>query len=122
MSGRYRVRVLPDLVTQRLWLTPVVEDDLYFMRALNADEEVMRNLTGRPAVREETDAEWSQRLQDRSDHQRAWATGLVESQATSSDGGDSVPSHGTRTQRISDTGYKHRTGASAWRPTAALPC
>jgi RimJ/RimL family protein N-acetyltransferase len=76
MSGRYRVRVLPDLVTQRLRLTPVGEDDLHLMRALNADEEVMRNLTGRPAGREETDAEWSQRLRDRSDRQRGlgyWA-------------------------------------------------
>lgn len=40
------------------------------MRNLNADEAVMRNLTGRPSTPEETDAEWSQRLGERSDHAR----------------------------------------------------
>ncbi len=44
------------------------------MRALNADDEVMRNLTGRPADRKETDAEWSQRLQERSDRQQGLPT------------------------------------------------
>jgi RimJ/RimL family protein N-acetyltransferase len=62
--------VLPDLVTPRLQLTPVGEEDLDLMRALNADEEVMRNLTGRPADQKDTDAEWDQRLQERSDRHR----------------------------------------------------
>lgn len=69
-ATRYRVRVLHTLVTARLRLTPVSADDLDLMRALNADEEVMRNLTGRPADQDETDAEWTQRLQERSDQQR----------------------------------------------------
>jgi RimJ/RimL family protein N-acetyltransferase len=64
------VRVLPDLVTPRLQLTPVGDADLDLMRALNADEEVMRNLTGRSADRKETDAEWSHRLRERSDRDR----------------------------------------------------
>ncbi len=67
---RYRGRVLPDILTPRLQLTPVEEDDLDFMRDLNADEAVMRNLTGSPASREETHAEWSQRLHERSDRER----------------------------------------------------
>lgn len=66
-AGRYPVRVLPNLMTPRLQLTPVGEEDLDLMRALNADEEVSRNLTGRPVDQKETDAEWSQRLQERSD-------------------------------------------------------
>ena len=62
--------VLPCLETPRLRLTPVGDDDLELIRALNADEAVMRNLTGRPSTAEETDAEWSQRLDERSDHER----------------------------------------------------
>jgi len=40
------------------------------MRALNAHEGVMRYLTGRAATEAETDAEWDQRLLERSDHRR----------------------------------------------------
>ena len=36
------------------------------MRTLNADEAVMRNLTGRPSTPEETEAEWGRRLGERS--------------------------------------------------------
>lgn len=40
------------------------------MQALNADEAVMRNLTGRASDSSETDAEWNQRLNERSDSAR----------------------------------------------------
>lgn len=62
--------MLPALATTRLALTPVEEPDLGLMRTLNADERVMRHLTGRAASAEATDAEWAQRLRERSDHQR----------------------------------------------------
>lgn len=62
--------MIPDIATPRLQLTPVEQDDLELMHHLNANEAVMRNLTGRPASWEETDAEWSQRLRERSDRER----------------------------------------------------
>ncbi len=62
--------MLSDLTTPRLRLTPVSVEDLELMRTLNADEAVMLNLTGRPSTDEETDAEWSRRLDERSDHER----------------------------------------------------
>lgn len=62
--------MLPDLTTHRLRLVPVSHQDLERMRILNAEEAVMRNLTGRPSTTEETDAEWRQRLAERSDHER----------------------------------------------------
>ncbi|MGZ4485614.1 MAG: GNAT family N-acetyltransferase [Nocardioidaceae bacterium] len=68
--------MLPDLTTPRLRMTPVSDEDLELMRALNAEEAVMRNLTGRPSTAEETDAEWSRRLDERSDHEKGlgyWA-------------------------------------------------
>jgi len=62
--------VLPDLATSRLALTPVGQDDLELLRALNADADVMRHLGGRPLDPDETDREWSQRLGERSDPDR----------------------------------------------------
>ena len=49
---------------------PVGRGDLVDLRALNGDAEVMRDLTGRPSAPWETDAEWSQRMSERSDHVR----------------------------------------------------
>ncbi|MGH3506063.1 MAG: GNAT family N-acetyltransferase [Nocardioidaceae bacterium] len=62
--------MLPDLLTARLQLASVKADDLDLMRVLNADEAVMRNLTGRPAGTEEAHAEWRERLHERSNQKR----------------------------------------------------
>jgi len=59
--------MLPDLASQRLRLTPAGADHQQELRALNADDVVMRHLTGSPATTEQTDAEWSRRLHERSD-------------------------------------------------------
>jgi RimJ/RimL family protein N-acetyltransferase len=59
--------VLSSIASARLHLSPVSDDDIGLMRRLNADEAVMRNLTGRPATAEETRAEWAERLLGRSD-------------------------------------------------------
>jgi RimJ/RimL family protein N-acetyltransferase len=40
------------------------------LRKFNSDLRVMRHVTGRPASFAETDAEWTGRLRERSDHQR----------------------------------------------------
>ena len=58
--------VLPELTSPRLRLRPAADRDLELMRTLNADEAVMRNLTGRPSTPEETEAEWGRRLGERS--------------------------------------------------------
>jgi len=47
-------------------MTAVSAGDIDLMRALNADEAVMRNLTGVSATAQQTEAEWTQRLQERS--------------------------------------------------------
>jgi RimJ/RimL family protein N-acetyltransferase len=62
--------VLPSIASSRLHLSPVSDGDIGLMGRLNADEAVMRNLTGRPATAEETHAEWAERLQGRSDGRR----------------------------------------------------
>lgn len=59
--------MLPGIASARLDLSAVSDGDIGLMRRLNADEVVMRNLTGRPATAEETYAEWTERLQGRSD-------------------------------------------------------
>lgn len=59
--------MLPDLESPRLLLTPVHPKDLGLFHSLNADELVMRHITGHAASGEETNAEWSQRLGERSD-------------------------------------------------------
>jgi RimJ/RimL family protein N-acetyltransferase len=48
----------------------VRDADLEFLRALNADEVVMLNLTGRASTHQETDAEWARRHGERSDLER----------------------------------------------------
>ncbi len=63
----YHYPVLPNLASPRLGLSPVSDSDIGLMSGLNADETVMRNLTGRPATAEETHTEWTERLQERSD-------------------------------------------------------
>lgn len=67
MAERY---VLPALLTDRLKLRPVDFSDLALLYALNADPEVMALIRGRAATREETDAEWQQRLTHQSDPAR----------------------------------------------------
>ena len=59
--------MLADLGSLRLRMTAVSAGDIDLMRALNADEAVMRNLTGVSATAQQTEAEWTQRLQERSD-------------------------------------------------------
>jgi [ribosomal protein S5]-alanine N-acetyltransferase len=59
--------LLPTLAAPRLRLAPVRDEDLDLLRTLNSDEAVMLNLTGRAATQQETDAEWAQRLRERSD-------------------------------------------------------
>jgi len=59
--------VLADLGSLRLRMNAVSAGDIDLMRALNADEAVMRNLTGVSATAQQTEAEWTQRLQERSD-------------------------------------------------------
>jgi hypothetical protein len=59
--------VLPSIAIPRLHLSLVSDGDIGLMRRLNADEAVIRNLTGRPATAEDVHAEWTERLPGRSD-------------------------------------------------------
>lgn len=57
-------------------LEPVSDVHLHDMVTLNSDVEVMEFLLGRPATREETEAEWERRLTRQSDPERGlgyWA-------------------------------------------------
>jgi RimJ/RimL family protein N-acetyltransferase len=67
---------LPALSTRRLELRPVRPEDVALMVELNADPVVMVHIRGHPATRDETLAEWSQRLLHQSDPARGlgyWA-------------------------------------------------
>lgn len=61
---------LPALRTSRLALRPVVESDLGLLIELNSDRDVMAYILGRVATPAETEAEWDQRLERRSDAAR----------------------------------------------------
>jgi RimJ/RimL family protein N-acetyltransferase len=68
--------VLPDLRTDRLLLTPVTDQHTDLLVELNSDPEVMAYIRGRAASRDETLAEWRQRLEHQSDPARGlgyWA-------------------------------------------------
>jgi len=61
---------LPELHSERLRLVPASPEHLPHLAALNADPEVMRYLTGRPATEAETADEWVERRGFRSDPAR----------------------------------------------------
>jgi len=66
----------PVLETARLRLRPVRGDDLCLMVELNSDPSVMAYILGRPATADETVAEWSERLLQRTEAARGlgyWA-------------------------------------------------
>lgn len=67
-AGEYGEQLLglPVLFGQRVRLVPADPGHLEFFRRLNADEQVMRHVSGRPCVESETDAEWARRLGPRS--------------------------------------------------------
>lgn len=61
---------LPELLTERLRLVPASPEHLPHLARLNADPEVMRYLTGRPATEADTADEWTERRGFRSDPAR----------------------------------------------------
>jgi RimJ/RimL family protein N-acetyltransferase len=61
---------LPELRSERLRLVQASNEHLPHLAALNADPEVMRYLTGRPATEAETADEWVERRGFRSDPAR----------------------------------------------------
>lgn len=66
----------------RLELVPANPGHLDFFSKLNSDADVMRNISGRPSSRSETEAEWSRRLGRRSAEDRGlgYWTGYLDAQ------------------------------------------
>jgi RimJ/RimL family protein N-acetyltransferase len=61
---------LPLLLGPRLKLQPASASDLDFFADLNSDPDVMEHISGQPASRSETEAEWALRLGPRSATER----------------------------------------------------
>jgi hypothetical protein len=78
----------------------------------------MRNLTGRPATAEETHAEWTERLQGRSDPGRGLGYWIGRADGVFVGWWGSGRAHGSQAQRISGIACVRRVGEEVWLPKA----
>lgn len=114
--------MLPGIASARLDLSAVSDGDIGLMRRLNADEVVMRNLTGRPATAEETYAEWTERLQGRSDPGRGLGYWIGRADGVFVGWWGLGRAHGSQARRIWGIACVRRTGDAVWLPKAAGLC